>query len=73
MIQSIPEVLTYLITMNPIFSIIICILYQFAIALYAIVCYLRDQYETERTIYKQMEEYIEGFLFVYNHISIELP
>jgi len=73
MAQPIPEALTHLITLNPVFSIIICIPCQFAIAPSAIVRHLRDQHQTDREKRQQMEAYIEGFPFVYDHTSIELP
>ncbi|KAM3066212.1 hypothetical protein ACMFMG_012116 [Clarireedia jacksonii] len=73
MAQPIPEALSHMITLNPIFSIIICVPCQFAIAPNAIVRHLRDQHHADRETCKQMEEYIAGFPFVYDHTSIELP
>jgi hypothetical protein len=73
MAQPIPQALSHLITLNPEFSIIICVPCQFAITPNAIVRHFQDQHQVDPTIRKQVKEYIEGYPFVYDHMSIELP
>jgi hypothetical protein len=54
------------------FSVLICILYKFAVTLTAIVRHLRDQHKTNIKLQKQVKEYIQEFLFVYNYVIVLL-
>ena len=73
MVQLIPQELTHLIALNIEFNILICILCKFAIASSAIIRHFRDQHKTNIQLRKQVNEYIRGFPFVYDHTAIILP
>ena len=73
MAQPIPQVLAYLVALNVDFNILICIQCKFATTPSAIVRHLRDQYKTDIKLRKQVEGYIQEFLFVYDYIIVPLP
>jgi hypothetical protein len=54
------------------FSVLIYILCKFAVTLTAIVWHLRDQHKTNIKLRKQVKEYIQEFLFVYNYVTVLL-
>jgi hypothetical protein len=73
MAQPIPQALTHLVALNVEFKVLICIQCKFAVSPSAIVRHLRDQHKTDIKLRKQVEEYIQEFPFVYDHITVPLP
>jgi hypothetical protein len=73
MAQPIPQALAHLIALNMEFNVLIYIPFKFAVTPTAIVRHLRDQHKTDIKLRKQVEEYIQEFPFVYNHITVPLP
>jgi hypothetical protein len=73
MAQPIPQALAHLIALNMEFNVLIYIPCKFAVTPTAIVRHLRDQHKTDIKLRKQVEEYIQEFPFVYNHITVPLP
>ena len=73
MAQPIPQALAHLVALNVDFNVLICTQCKFAVTPSAIVRHLRDQHKTDIKLRKQVEEYIQGFPFVYDHITVPLP
>jgi hypothetical protein len=73
MAQPIPQALAQLVALNVEFHVLICIQCQFAVTPPAIVRHFRDQHKTDVKLRKQVEEYIRGFTFTYDHRTVPLP
>ena len=73
MAQPIPQALAHLVALNVEFNVLICIQCKFAITPSAIIRHLRDQHKTDIKLQRQVEEYIQEFPFIYDHITVTLP
>jgi hypothetical protein len=75
MAQPIPQALSHLIALNVEYGVLICVdsKCKHALEPTAIPWHLRDKHTTAVELQKQVEQYIEGFPFVYNHTSVPLP
>jgi Orsellinic acid/F9775 biosynthesis cluster protein D len=75
MAQPIPQALAHLVTLNSEYNVLICIdgKCKYALEPTAISRHLRDKHKTAMELREQVEQYIEGFPFAYNHASVPLP
>jgi hypothetical protein len=73
MAQPIPQALTHLVALNMDFNVLICLQCKFAVTPSAIVRHLRDQHKTDIRLRKQVEEYVQEFLFIYDYVTVPLP
>jgi hypothetical protein len=71
--QPIPEALTYLITLNVKYNMLICIQCKFVLKPTAIPRHFSDRHKTAIKLQKQINKYIKEFPFSYDHTTVTLP
>jgi len=74
-VQPIPEVLEHLIALNVEFQVLVCTSpeCQYAVSPVAISGHLFRKHQVKIELRKQVEQYVQLFPHLYNHVTIQLP
>ena len=75
MAQPIPQAVGHLVALNTEYNVLICLGNgcQHALKPTAISRHLDIKHKTPLALRKQVDQYIQGFPFTYNHTSVPLP
>lgn len=75
MAEPIPPAWSSLVALNAAFGILMCAnaKCQYALQPSALAWHLRDRHKTPMALWKQVEQYIKAFPFMYDHASMRLP
>jgi len=73
MAEPIPQALAHLVELNVEYGVLICRQCKYALKPTAISRHLGNKHKTPVELRKQLDKYVSGFPFQYDHMSVQLP